>query len=330
MNEAHVPDRLIVEPDDGYQPVLDFIASAKSTLHFKHFKFDAPELVEAVLAAHGRGIKVRAMFNGANFEGLRYNDATYKAFEKAGIAVTWANPAFPVTHEKSGVADGTSAMISTYNFSPKYFTQCRDLGLIVHRPAVVHDIMNCHDADWERRTFVPAAPELVWSNVHSRQKFAGFIDGARKQLDIYHPKYVDLPLLDRIMAARDRGVRVRVLCGGTHGIKSWDLLDTLASLRALRRSGAKVHRTTKLKVHLKLMIADEDRALLGSMNIHRDAFDRRRELGILLSPGPVVERVRLLFAGDWEHSHDYEPPDPLKPETHFSDDLADDPDFVHD
>ena len=52
-------------------------------------------------------------------------------------------------------------------------------------------------------------------------------------------------VLDRIVDAASRGVKVRVLCGGRHGISECDILDTFASLRVMRRAGAKIHKQKK-------------------------------------------------------------------------------------
>jgi phosphatidylserine/phosphatidylglycerophosphate/cardiolipin synthase-like enzyme len=103
------------------------------------------------------------------------------------------------------------------------------------------------------------------------------IDLAEHRLQVQHPKFVDAVILERLAAAADRGVKVHVLCGGKHGISEWDILDTFASLRTLRRFKAKVHKQKNLRVHAKLIIVDDAKALVGSMNIDRSAFDLRRE-----------------------------------------------------
>ena len=118
-------------------------------------------------------------------------------------------------------------------------------------------------------------------------------------------------ILDHIAAAADRGVKVKVLCGGKHGISEWDILDTFASLRTLRRFGVKVRKQKNLRVHAKLLVVDNERALVGSMNIDRSAFDLRRELGITIDDPAVVNRLIEVFKNDWNSSHEYEPPDPL-------------------
>ena len=48
---------------------------------------------------------------------------------------------------------------------------------------------------------------------------------------------MDAVILGRLIAAHDRGVKVKVLCSGKHGISDWDIYDTFASLRLLSRSG---------------------------------------------------------------------------------------------
>jgi phosphatidylserine/phosphatidylglycerophosphate/cardiolipin synthase-like enzyme len=158
---------------------------------------------------------------------------------------------------------------------------------------------------------------------------AEFIDKATHRLDIQHPKYVDAVILDHIAAVADRGVKVHVLCGGKHGISEWDILDTFASLRTLRRFGVKVHKQKNLRVHAKLLVVDNEQALVGSMNIDRSAFDLRRELGITITDPSVVARLKEVFDTDWELSHHYEPPDPLRRHEHVEDDFPHDQDLIH-
>jgi Chromate transporter len=54
--------------------------------------------------------------------------------------------------------------------------------------------------------------------------------------DIQHPKFVDATIVERMVAAQERGVRVRVLCGGRHGLS----IVSLVGLRAASWSGALV------------------------------------------------------------------------------------------
>ncbi|TPG35627.1 phospholipase D-like domain-containing protein [Mycolicibacterium hodleri] len=322
--------RLIVEPDDGLGPVLDFIESAQTSLLIKQFTLTDESLIDAVIARKRAGVNVRVMLNAARSGGDRANDETFERFSAAGIAVQWANPKFYVTHEKSVVVDERAALVATFNMCLKYFTLTRDYGVIIDDPLHVAQIVEVFNADWNHDEWVPPAYEgLLWSNSNSRLHMARFIDTATHRIDVQHPKFVDAVILDHLAAAVGRGVKVHVLCGGRHGISEGDVLDTFASLRTLRRFGAKVHKQKNLRVHAKLLIVDDERALVGSMNIDRSAFDLRRELGITITEPAVVARLKAVFDADWELSHHYEPPDPLDPSTHHEDDFPHDPELVH-
>lgn len=325
-----IAPQLIVEPDDGLQPVRDFIRSAESSLLIKQFTFTEPSLIEATLDRARAGVKVRVMLNAKRSGGDRANDDTYEQFLSADIDVQWSNPHFYVTHEKSIVVDGKAAMVATYNLMLKYFTLTRDYGIITHDPDHVRQITAVFDADWSHREFNPSEDAgLLWSNSNSRHQMARFIDRAHKTLHVQHPKFVDAVILDRLVAAAERGVKVKVLCGGKHGISEWDILDTFSSLRTLRRFGVKVHKQKNLRVHAKLIVMDEREALVGSMNIDRSAFDLRRELGLTTDDPAVVARLLEVFDSDWDSSHHYEAPDPLDPSTHHEDDFPHDHDLVH-
>ena len=322
--------RLIVEPDDSLEPVLEFMNSAQSSLLIKQFTFTEPDLIAAVIDRKKAGVEVRVMLNAKRSGGDRANDGTYEQFLGAGVAVQWASSKFYVTHEKSIVVDDKAALVATFNLMEKYFTLTRDYGVITYNPHQVRQVVDVFNADWNHLDWdCPAWENLLWSNSNSRYHMAQFIDQAEHRLDVQHPKFVDAVILERLAAAADRGVKVHVLCGGKHGISEWDILDTFASLRTLRRFGAKVHKQKNLRVHAKLIIVDGAKALVGSMNIDRSAFDLRRELGIMSDDPALVGRLKQVFDSDWELSHHYDAPDPLESAHHHEDDFPHDEDLIH-
>ena len=78
--------RLIVEPDDGLEPVREFINSAQTSLLVKQFTFTEPSLVAAVIDRKKAGVDVRVQLNAARSGGDRANDETYEQFQSAGVA----------------------------------------------------------------------------------------------------------------------------------------------------------------------------------------------------------------------------------------------------
>jgi len=271
------------------------------------------------------------MLNAKRSGGDRANDATFETLQKAGIDIRWASQKFYVTHEKSIVVDESVALISTFNLCQKYFTLTRDYGVLVFDPVKVGQITEGFRADWEQSDWTPSAGSgLLWSNNNSRALMSSFIDRAEKSLDVQHPKFVDTTILERLVGAADRGVHVRILCGGRHGISDWDVLDTFSSLRLLHRFSVKVHKQKNLRLHAKLLIADHESAIVGSMNIDRSAFDLRRELATVVDDAKIIGRLAEVFEHDWAQSHRYEAPDPLDPESHREEtDFPHDPDLMH-
>ena len=321
---------LIVQPDDGVTPVRQFIGSARHSLLIKQFTFTEPSLIDAVIDRKNQGVATRVMLNAKRSGGDRANDATFETFQKAGVDIQWANPKFYVTHEKSIVVDGNAALIATFNLVEKYFTLTRDYGVLVFDPDKIKEITQAFEADWTQSDWTPSdASGLLWSNHNSRALMSGFIDRAHKTLDVQHPKFVDTTILERLIAAAHRGVHVRVLSGGRHGISDWDILDTFSSLRIFDRFGIKVHKQKDLRLHGKLLIADHKTALVGSMNIDRSAFDLRRELGTIIEDPKLVAGLDKVFNHDWDESHHYEAPDPLDPACRHETDFPHDPDLMH-
>ena len=209
-------------------------------------------------------------------------------------------------------------------------TETRDYGVITYAAPAVEQVIDGFEHDWNRSFFNPDLRiGLVWSSFHSRGQMAKVIDAAEERLWVQHPKFVDAVILERLIAACERGVKVRVLCGGKHGISDWDIYDTFASLRVLSRSGVKVRRQKHLKLHAKLIVVDKQMALIGSMNIDRSAFDLRRELGIDTDAPEVVARCVELYKHDWNEAKPYAAPDPLDPDLHEEGELPPDPHFIH-
>ena len=323
--------RLLVMPDDGAEAVVALIDQAQSQLLIKQFKLQSEAVEQALLRAQQRGVQIRVMLNPHTSGGDRWNDEAYALLEGWGVEVAWTSERFPVTHEKSMVIDGQAALIATFNLSDKYFTETRDYGVVSHDPMVIEQVVAGFQADWERVAFDPRLDVgLVWSNVHSRGQMARVIDSAQESLRIQHPKFVDAVILERLVAAQQRGVKVRVLCGGKHGLSDWDVYDTFSSLRLLEHAGVKIRRQKLPKLHAKLILVDEQAALTGSMNIDRSAFDLRRELGIEVDAPDVIARLSQAFNADWEAAKKYSAPDPLDPAYHEAGELPPDPHFVHD
>ena len=303
---------LIVVPEDTVLPVLGLVTLATRSVDVKQFTLDEPRIVQALLDAHRRGVAVRVMLNPHRSSGSRANDDTFAALEQARSPCSGPTPPSRSPTRSRWWWTASAPWSPPSTSSEKYFTQTRDYGIVTTDPAQVAQIAQGFEADWARAPFAPDEHAgLLWSTTNSRRIMSHFIDEAKKSLCVQHPKFVDATVLARLVEAQARGVHVKVLCGGKHGISDTDIPDTFSSLRILGRFGVKVRRQKHPKLHAKLLLADGGRALIGSMNIDRSAFDLRRELGIIVDDGPIVKRLIEVFDRDWDDAHHWDAPDPL-------------------
>ena len=273
---------LIVEPDDGVEPVRQFIGSAQSSLLIKQFTFTHEILIHAVIARHDAGVDVRVMLNPKRSGGDRANDETYELLRVGGCSRAVDQPQFLCHAREVDRGRRASALVATFNLCEKYFTLTRDYGIITTNPVRGRDRRGLRSR--LGATGLGADDRTTDCCGATRTRASTWRGSSTAPRPPRHPAPQVRRRSDPRPHRRRRrsaGVKVRVLCGGKHGISEWDILDTFSSLRTLRRFGVKVHKQKNLRVHAKLLIVDGERALLGSMNIDRSAFDLRRELGII-------------------------------------------------
>jgi phosphatidylserine/phosphatidylglycerophosphate/cardiolipin synthase-like enzyme len=295
---------LIVLPDDSAQPILQAIASAATTLRVKMFVFTDPSLLNAVIDAHDRGVKVRVMLNPKRRNGVSENDESRRQLEEAGIEVRDSNPEYDLTHEKSMVIDDRIAFIKSLNWQSENLTLTRDYAIVTTHAHEVEEVIACFEADWSRQDFSPQNPHLIWCRGNGRQRITQFIDQAQCRLWLQNERYQDQTIIEHLVRAKERGVKVHVMARPAHTLKKDKLLEGVGGLRILQDVGIKVRKMKALKLHAKMLLADEKRAIIGSINLAPGSFDDRRELAIEVDDPHIVERLHKVVKHDWEHAHD--------------------------
>jgi cardiolipin synthase len=294
---------LIVLPDDSARPLLDAIAAANSSLCIKMFLITERALLDAVSAARARGVRVRVLLNPARRAGGALNLYARESLMNARVDVRDANPAFEVTHEKSMVVDDRVAYVKSLNWSAEAFTRARDYAVRTTDEAEVAEVMNCFEADWGHRTFDAGAEgSLIWCPGNGRGRIARIIDEAEHSLWVQNERYQDPVIVERLVRAHFRGVKVRVMAPPPHTLKPRKLGEGVGGLRIMDDVGIAVHKLKRLKLHAKVMVADGRRGVVGSINLTPGSFDSRRDLAIELRGGDAVARLHAVMRRDWEHS----------------------------
>jgi phosphatidylserine/phosphatidylglycerophosphate/cardiolipin synthase-like enzyme len=267
------------------------------------FLFTDPSMVEAVKAAERRGVKVRVMLNPARRDGSAENEETRKALLDTGVEVRDSDPEFALTHQKSMLIDGKFGYVESLNWETRDLTQTRDYAVVTTKKRDVAEMLRCFEADWNRERFEPdARSRLIWCPNNGRERIAEFIDAARDTLWLQNERYQDTVIVERLVRALRRGVKVHIMARPPHNLKKNKLIEGVGGLRIMQDVGAKVHRLRHMKLHGKMLLADEKNAIVGSINLAPGSFDARRELAIETDAKHVIQRLKAITQFDWESS----------------------------
>lgn len=291
---------IIILPDDSAQPLLYAVAAARSSLRIKMFVFSDPSMLEAVIAAHKRGVKVRVMLNPERRSGEKENVETRTRLQNEGVDVKDSNPHFDLTHEKSMVVDDATAFIESLNWETRNFTETRDYAVTTSHRHEVDEVIQCFDADWDRTRFVSGDhSHLIWCTGNGRQRLCQLIDSAKHTLWLQNERYQDPVIIEHVVRAWRRGVKVHVMARPPHKLKKDKLVEGVSGLRILQDIGVPIRKLKHIKLHAKLLFADDARAIIGSINFAPGSFDSRRELAIEVDDEPILKRIRKTLHDDW-------------------------------
>ncbi|HEX4206453.1 MAG TPA: phospholipase D-like domain-containing protein [Ktedonobacteraceae bacterium] len=75
-----------------------------------------------------------------------------------------------------------------------------------------------------------------------------------------------------------------------------------AGIQTLSQAGVQVREDAHYYIHGKMMVADGQKAFVGSENFSSASLDKNRELGILLADHTVIATLQQTFQQDWGDS----------------------------
>jgi phosphatidylserine/phosphatidylglycerophosphate/cardiolipin synthase-like enzyme len=305
---------LIVEPTDGRALVLAAISGAARSIDLTIYELTDAEVLDALVAAQGRGVTVRVLYNWYSFDsGTQASDVTpyIQRLTAAGVECRPAPNEFAVTHEKAYVVDGAQAIVMTFNLSAEYFESTRDFGIVSTVPTEVAEVEAVFEADWASQPVTPSVATLVWSPTNSRERLLALIDQASHTLEVYNEELSDPGILGALVAAAGRGVSVRVIAavlesddvpnGNAQGVTYLQSGGVQAVCKAFPVPTA--NGSVPIYIHAKVVVADvgtsSASAFIGSENFSCESLNDNRECGILVTETAILARLEATFQSDW-------------------------------
>lgn len=331
------PDRITlanVQPNDGMQPVVDFIRSAQSSIDISIYRIDSDfePLVGALADAAASGIHVRVSISRQLVgepnppQGNSQQIVVQQQLQAKGIQVELSRPEFHYGHEKCIIIDaGTpqaKAMIADWNLQASYFgpnqygpVGARGMAVLNADPQDVATIAAYFNANWPAYAPYPVSTRasLVWSPSGIEYSPVGnsvavltqFVQVAKTSLDIY-AEYVqdDAFLVPMIIDRAKAGVAVRIVANSSG--------QSASMVQQLRAAGIQIrfdpiydgNTSDPMFVHSKTMFADvgtpDEVAFFGSQNTFiNESPEAILELGALVRSPEVIQQAHSYFETDW-------------------------------
>jgi cardiolipin synthase len=307
--------QLFIEPQAGRTVILKAIESARRQIRLGICVLSDPIIGEALIATYQRGVRVRVIVDRGEYAMNTAEQGVVAQLESAGTTVHLSNPIFPQSYEKELVIDQRRVLIMTMCLETATFQDTRDYGLVLARKDIINEVTRFFDNDWNYSASlgdpVPPynptppirVPNLIWSPVNSSEQLTALIQKARHTIDATTELLDDPYLESALIAAAQRGVRVRLILPQAPR----DGSSNLAGIALLASHGVQVHVTIGQDppagampyMHAKTMIVDGRLAYLGSIDLQTTETSKDRELGILFHSPPLVAKLQNQFRSDW-------------------------------
>jgi phosphatidylserine/phosphatidylglycerophosphate/cardiolipin synthase-like enzyme len=277
--------QVITQPEDGLDPILKAIKRARKSLDIVIFRFDLPDLEDALAAAVERGVAVRALIAHTNRGGEKKLRKLEDRLLKAGATLSRTANDMVRYHGKVVVVDNRRAFVLGFNFTALDIKKSRSLGLMTVNPKIVSALTKVIDADHNRVPPIVTSPRLVVSPENAREQLSSFIRGARRELLIYDANVTDDRIIALLMQRAAAGVKIKIL----------------GSLeRKWKDTGIKVKDMRGLRLHVRAIVRDRKAAFVGSQSLRKLELDKRREVGMITKDKRAVAQIARTFESDWK------------------------------
>jgi cardiolipin synthase len=282
--------KLLVQPEDGFTPLVNAIGAAATSIHMVIFRFDSKELEDALAKAVSRGVAVHALIANTNRGGEKRLRKLEQRLLDLGITVARTADELARYHGKILIAD-KKVFVLGFNYTRLDTERSRSFGLVSEDARLVKAAVDLFESDATRQPYSASEKRLVVSPENARDVLSKFIQGAKRSLCIYEMNLSDKRMLKLLQERRNAGVEIRIIgkiAGPPDGV----------GVRKLKQ-----------RLHARAIVRDGSRAFVGSQSLRRSELDSRREVGVLVTDPRVARKIQKIFDDDWESAKPKQEPE---------------------
>jgi cardiolipin synthase len=344
LGPSILPGNHVVDLENGeeiFPAMLGAIRSAQRTITFETYIYWSGQIGEEfadALAERARaGVAVHVTIDWAG--SVKMEEALLERMEEAGVEVERYRPLRWYnlhrfnrrTHRKLLVVDGKVGFTGGVGIADLWLGDAedpdhwREAHFRIEGPAVAQ-LQTAFNDNWIKMTgvvlngeeyFPPqepagtmdahlfiASPAGGSESMHLMYLMA--IAAAEQSIDLAASYFVpDDLLIQALVAARQRGVRVRILLPGEHIDSQMVRIASKAEWGELLQAGVEIAEYEPTMLHVKLLVVDREMVSVGSTNFDIRSLRLNDEASLNVYDRSFGERMTAVFAADLARARPY-------------------------
>jgi cardiolipin synthase len=327
--------------DEIFPAMLTAIRSARRTINFETYIYWSGEIgrdfAEALSERAQSGVEVKVVIDWAG--SIKMEEALLDRLRHAGVDVRMYRPLKWYnlgrlnnrTHRKLLIVDGTQGFTGGVGIADQWQGNAqdadhwRDVHFRVEGP-VVAQMQAAFNDNWIKMTgevlngvehFPPLAPAgdadaqvFIASPAGGSESmhlmYLMAIAAAQSSIDLEASYFVpDDLVLAALLAARKRGVRVRVLVPGRHIDSETVRIASKANWEALLEAGIEIYEYQPTMMHNKVLVVDREMVSVGSTNFDPRSFRLNDEASLNVYDRAFARRMSDVFESDLAQTRRY-------------------------
>jgi phosphatidylserine/phosphatidylglycerophosphate/cardiolipin synthase-like enzyme len=285
------------------EKIPKLLREAKKSIDIAMYDLSSESVIEEIINAHNKGVRIRIIIErGRHLIDIRKNlpgkDLRQRMWE-SGISMRLSKNDHISFHHKNMIIDGETVYVGSMNLNKNSMDteRFRENYLLIKDPTTVKQFSDHFES---LLRYEPVSNDLHKSNngmgidtyfapsKHFAAKIIGLVNNAKTHVDMSVNVLTHPPLVDAMIAAHKRGVRVRITLSF---YKSWVKYDVqVKAVDKLRKAGLDVRLDRGKENHNKILIIDESIVQTGSPGYNSLPLVRRYETATVVYSKTIAKQ----------------------------------------
>lgn len=287
-----------ISPYNTAPKLKDLLSNAKYSIHGAWYLISSDEIKAILRKQASLWVDVRIMLESALFG----NDRTaFENFKQAmqGVDIQLQDDrklGINFLHIKAAVIDNSIGYISTSNLTNSSLYKNREYMVVTQNSWVVASIKTILDKDRQDISLSKKDihPNLWVCPIDCREKLEYLITSAQQSILIQAQYLQDSRIFETLLAARTRGVDIRIIVAD--GQEKW-WVDRLSDNIRIQQDPY---------VHAKSILVDDRWLQIWSHNFSTNALDNNREMSIVSDDKKSINIFKNQFEKDRQKAKEYD------------------------